>query len=232
MLAMMRATYIACLLAMLTPGTALADRVLEVGGFFGGASSNIYTTGPCPILTRAPADECVSNPHYRGRGPVLGALVRYRVHRALFVESNLVYARKGYNDGLEVRLHYVEAPLLVRFDPLAASTTPARLFGVVGLAPAVLVACHTSGQIFINEFPPHEETYSGSCADKPFLDPTPRRFDLGGVLGFGVGWAFGFGVIDVQLRTVRGLVDIDGKHDEGKTVNSAVYVVAGFATYP
>jgi outer membrane protein with beta-barrel domain len=143
------------------------------------------------------------------------------------VEADLTYEQKGYTDGLEVTLHYVEAPLLVRFDPLPPAS-PARVFVVGGIAPAVLVACRTSGLIFINDPPPHQEIYSGACAGVANVDRTPHRFDLGGVAGLGVGWRFGFGALEIQARIERGLIDVGGYETTGKTVNHAGYVVAGF----
>ncbi len=217
---------------MMLTATSVADpvRTWQAGAYLGGASTNVYNTGPCPVLVRAPsapADECVSNPHYDGHGAVLGGYLRYRVLPWLQVEAELTYAQKGYTDGLNVTLHYIEAPLVVRFDPLPQSS-PARVFVVGGVAPALLAACHASGPIFINDPPPHQEMYSGSCAVFPYLDWTPRPFDLGVVLGIGVGWQVDFGAFEIQAREERGVIDVDGWETSGKTVNQAMYVVAGF----
>lgn len=215
-------------LVLTAPAVADPSR-LDVGGIVGGAATNTSTTGPCPVL-RAPAvptTECTSNPHEDGQGVVVGAHIRYRVLSTVSVEAGLTYAQKGYDDGNEVRLHYLEAPLLVRVDPFAA-ISPARVFVVGGLSPAVLLACRESGQIFVNDPPSHAEMYSGSCAPAPYLDRTPDRFDLSGVLGIGVGWELGFGAIEVQARVERGLIDVNGWGSSGKTINHSTYIVAGF----
>ena len=159
----------------------------------------------------------------------MGGYLRYRVLPMIQLEADLTYEQKGYNDGVDITLHYVETPLLVRFDPLPPSS-PARLFVVGGVAPAVLAACRASGLIFINDPPPHPEMYSGGCAFIPNVDKTPNRFDLSGVLGIGVGWELGFGTFDVQARVERGLIDVDGYESTGKTVNRATFVVGGFGT--
>jgi hypothetical protein len=218
---------------LLLPTAALADpaheHAIEAGGFVGGASTNVSTTGPCPVLffaPAAPADECQSNPHQGARGAVIGAHARFGVLRQLKVEVDLAYAQKGYNAGNPVRLHYLEAPIVVRFEPLAG-VTAARASVFAGVAPAILVACRMSGQIFINEYPPHAEMYDGPCAGAPG-GPTPSRLDLSGVLGVGLGWQFGPFGVEVQARFVRGLIDMDAFGDPGKTVNDARYVLIGF----
>lgn len=209
----------------LTTAALASPPPFEVGGIVGGAATNTSNTGPCPVLRApaAPATECTSTPHSGEQGVVLGAHVRYRVLSTVSVEAGLTYSQKGYNDGNEVRLHYVEAPLLVRIDPFEAK--PARVFLVGGLSPAVMLACRESGQIFMTD---HAETYSGSCAPYPYLDKTPDRFDLSGVVGIGVGWELGFGAIEVQARIERGLIDVNGWDSSGKTINQSMYIVAGF----
>jgi hypothetical protein len=228
-----RAVIVSGVLVMMTASSfAEPARDLEIGADVGGDSTGEFTMGPCPILARAPAtpaNECWSAPHGGQQGVVAGGHVRYHVWPSLSVEAGLTYAQKGYDDGVAVRLHYVEAPVLVRFDP-AANTSPARVFVIGGISPAVLAACHTSGEIFINDPPPHPEMYSGSCAGVPGNDVTPNRFDLSGILGLGVGWRFDFGLITIQARWVRGLVDVDGYQQSGKTVNDSTYVLAGFDT--
>lgn len=228
---MATARYIA-MLVLLMPSVAIASpaRELEVGGVVGAASTSTSTTGPCPILFPGtePADDCMSTPGHRGHGAVLGAQLRARVLVPLQVEAGLVYAQKGYNAGSEVLLHYLEAPLLVRFEPFAGAT-PARAFVYAGIAPAVLVACHAAGQLFVNDAPPHAEMYSGACSSlPPYADPTPRRVDLSGIVGLGLGWQFGFGAVEIQARLVRGLIDTDGPEVLGKTVNEGRYVLVGF----
>jgi hypothetical protein len=140
---------------------------------------------------------------------------------AVMIEANLLYAWKGYNVDPKVRFHYVEAPLLVRLDPFRGKP-PVRLFAYAGVAPAVRVWCSASGVAFDNDT---QSTYSyaGSCDDAVF-PPTPSRFDLGGVIGGGVGLD---GMFEIQARFVRSLIDIGGRGEGGKTVNDAFYVLVG-----
>lgn len=222
---MVRATHIVSGVLVLAARSVAAPAAdVEVGGNVGGASTQSYNTGPCPVLLRspaAPADDCVSNPHNGEQGLVVGVHIRYHLPFAVSVEAGLMYAQKGYNDGNPTILHYLEAPLLVRIDPLAA-VSPARVFVVGGLAPAILVACREYGPIV------GFGDYSGSCTPEPYLDRTPDRFDLSGVLGVGLAWQFEFGAIEIEARLVRGLVDVNGWATSGKTVNDATYVLAGF----
>jgi hypothetical protein len=146
---------------------------------------------------------------------------------SIHVEANLAYAEKGYWDGLDVRLHYLEMPVLVRIDPFAEAS-PFRAFGFVGVSPSVLVSCRTSGPLAVDG---EVMTYSGACDDKPIFDPTPHRFDVGAVAGIGLGWAFSFGAFELQARFERGLVDVDGPFGEGKTANDARYIIGSFGRH-
>jgi len=166
-----------------------------------------------------------SQPHEGAHGVSLGAYIRYAVIPPVMIEANLLYVQKGYSVAPKVRFHYVEAPLLVRVDPFRGRS-PARLFAYGGVAPAVRVWCSASGVAFDNDT--HSAySYSGSCDDALF-PRTPSRFDLGGVIGGGAGWDFQFGMLEIQGRIVRSLIDIGGRGEGGKTVNDSFYVLVGF----
>ncbi len=205
------------------PSHAGAD--VEVGSYLGGGSTSVFTTYSCPTSTTGEVCGTSSEPHEGAKGITLGAFGRYAVIPAVMIEANVLYAQKGYDVEPTVRVDYLEAPLLVRVDPLRGRS-PARLFAFAGVAPAVRVGCSASGVAFDNAM--HTSyAYSGSCDSAP-TPPTPSRFDLGGVLGGGVGWTFGFGTLELQARFARSLIDIGGRGGGGTTVNDAFYVLAGF----
>jgi hypothetical protein len=163
-------------------------------------------------------------PHEGADGFSFAGFIRYAVLRPLSLEANVMYAQKGYDVSPRVHVHYLELPILARLDVFPASAGATGFF-YAGLAPAVRVACTDSGMAFDNDI--HEAfSYAGWCEDAP-LSHTPSRFDLGRVLGGGIGWRFGFGVIEIQARQVRSLVDVGGQHGD-KTVNEATYFLLGF----
>lgn len=136
-----------------------------------------------------------------------------------------MYARKGYDSGSVVRFHYLEIPLLVRFASVEEGEGM-HVFVHGGLAPAVLLRCHQSGVAFDNDR--HEAfSYSNACSEGPAVDRTPWRFDLGAALGAGVGCNLDVGVLELELRYTRSLLDIE-RDEGGRTTNHAIYILAGF----
>jgi hypothetical protein len=69
--------------------------------------------------------------------------------------------------------------------------------------------------------------YSDSCSDGPVVDRTPWRFDLGAALGAGSRWTVDFGVLELELRYTRSLLDVE-RDGGGKTTNHAIYLVGRF----
>ena len=206
------------------PSLAHAERI-EVGGYAGGTSTTMHQRFACDPPT-SPDDVCVSSaaPHDGAHGVSLGGYVRYPVFRPLLVEADLTYAQKGYG-GSDVRMHYLEAPILVRVDPYGA-WSHARAFGYGGLAPALHLGCHASGMRWDNDTN-MAVPYSDPCGQWPFYPRAPNRFDLGLVIGGGIGWESSFGVFELHARYIEGLLD-NGTWDGGTTVNRALYVFAGF----
>jgi hypothetical protein len=215
------------IIAALAAMTSLASGdPIEVGGYAGMTVTNTRTTYDCPDDLR-PSERCIvaSNPGHGGRGAALGAYVRYPSMRHIRLETGLVYVRKGYDSGPEVGFHYIEVPLFVRFSTVD-DAVGMRVFVHSGLAPAVLVWCHDSGVAFDND---RNETfsYSGSCADGPYRDRTPSRFDLGGVFGAGFGFKRDHGILEFEARYARSFFDI-APNEGGKTVNHAFIFLASF----
>ena len=207
-----------------------AQSPVEVGAYGGLTSSKPLTFGCIDLLLGDPCSPSTSMPHYSERGFTGGIYLRVPVHPVALLEADLLYAQKGTNggpNGTHTTHHYVELPLLAEIDPVR-STSHARVFALAGLSPAIRVACTVTGPIFDNDLHMPVD-YAGSCEDLPApLDKRePRLFDLGLVIGAGVGWELPFGTVDVQARYTRGLVDT--RDDEGgKTVNRTLFLMAGF----
>lgn len=215
------------LLVVGTFGQAGAEPRVEVGGYGGRASTTIYQTFSCP----SPVDRvnpCVTaaEPHEGGHGLSIGAYIRYAPLRFLQVEADLMYAQKGYGGDELVRMHYLETPILLRVDPLTL-TSPVRLFAYAGLAPAIQLWCHEEGTRFDNETQ-EAVPFSDACGSWKFYPEAPKRFDIGGVIGGGIGFESPWGLIEFHARYIDGLIDNGAWGEGGKTVNKAFYLFAGF----
>ena len=222
-----RKLFVAAALMSIARPTHAGPRV-EVGGYVGGTSTTILQTFECPPPATS-VDACVTSaePHDgEARGASVGAYARFAVVRTLQLEANLMYSRKGYAGSSDVRMHYLEAPIMLRLDPLR-DRSHARVFAYAGLAPALLLRCHASGTRFDNDTR-EVVPYSDPCGSWPFYPRAPNRIDLGGVVGGGVGWELPFGMIELHARYIEGLVDNGAWGDGGKTVSKAFYVLAGY----
>lgn len=209
---------------------AHAQPPLEVGAFGGPTSSKTLTYTCIDHLLGGPCSPATLEPHYRETGLSFGAYFRLPVHPVVLLEADVLYAQKGENGGpygTDATFHYLELPLLAEIDPVR-SWSRARVFGLAGLSPAIRVGCTADGTIFDNDahMPVH---YAGSCGDMPapLNKREPKRFDLGLVVGAGVGWKFPFGTLEIQGRYAHGLIDTSDEYGD-KTINRSFFLVAGF----
>ena len=215
---------------VISTSVAHAQPRFEVGAYGGLTSSKPLTFTCIDLLLGDPCSPGMSQPHYSERGFTLGAYLRLPIHPVALLEADVLYAQKGRSggpNGTHTTYHYVELPLLAEVDPIR-STSDARVFALAGLSPAVRVGCTVSGPIFDNSTAMAVH-YSGSCEDlpPPLNKREPKLFDLGLVVGAGVGWELPFGTLEIQGRFVRGLVDISD-NDGGKTINRSLFLIAGF----
>jgi len=206
-----------------------AERRIEVGAYGGHTSTSMHEMNNCPPPSE-PHEPCPTDgyPHQGAEGVAFGAYGRVAVLPAVEVEVNLLYAQKGFDYSPEVRMHYLESPILVRIDA-TRDWSPARVFAYAGLAPAVLVSCHAEGLRW-ESATQMAVPYSDPCGTYSFVPYTPSRFDLSSVLGGGIGFQSPLGVFEIQARYVTGLLDNGtfGDYDGHKTVNTGFYVLAGF----
>jgi hypothetical protein len=214
---------------LIDSAVAHAQAPVEVGAYGGVTSSKPLTYTCIYLLEGAPCSPGRSWPHYSERGFTGGAYLRFPAHRVVLLEADLLYAQKGTNggpNGTHTTFHYLELPLLVQVDPIRAKS-PGRMFALVGLSPAIRVGCTVTGPIFDNDA--HGVVNSSdSCEDLPgpLNEREPKLFDVGLVLGVGIGRQLPFGTVELQARYTRGL--IDSRDDEGKTINRTFFVMFGF----
>jgi hypothetical protein len=209
--------------------TAHAEPRMELAGYVGWTSAKTRTYDCArPLITGA--ESCAgsySEPHYREPGIAVGGSLRYVLHRGILIVADLSYTQKGINggpNGTHRTYHYIEAPLLAQVDAGRASSSAARAFAFAGLAPAVRVGCTMNGPVSLDGSA-NAVDYYGSCEDLPFKVSVPKVFDLGLVLGLGVGWEFPFATFDVQMRATQGLIDT--QDDGGKTINRVFSILVG-----
>jgi hypothetical protein len=130
----------------------------------------------------------------------------------LFSEKGVLFdAAPPYFDAIDVRVRYVEIPLLARADFAAGSTT--RIFVLGGAAPAFRLSARAS-----TEIEGQEETVDMGDDIEPF--------DLGVVGGFGVELKR----MLIEARYTHGLLKInkDDNDPNDRIQNRVFSVTAGF----
>ncbi len=154
------------------------------------------------------------------RGVAVGGAARFRVHRTLFIRTELQYAEKGarLGDAFRINLRYLELPVLVEYSPLPdARLSPAAVLGFFGSRE---VGC------------------SGRTQDPYFhLPPPPRALDCAEFRSAtsDFGWIFGLsgvatlGGLDLigELRHVRGRRDLTGFGNTNRSTSFLVGVRVG-----
>ena len=203
---------------------------VAIGGVAGATSATMIETYDCPPQSNPVDVFCSpeSAANQSRRGVALGGFARYALTRVLLIESDLVYAQKGYNRTQPTfHVDYVEMPLLLRFDPVR-QRSQVRLFVDAGLSPAVRVHCNNSGDVSVNGMAQH---YSVTCGD-PYGYNSPVRppgwFDLGAVVGAGIGVDLSAGIVEIEARYEQGIIDNGAWYAGGKTINKATFVLFSY----
>lgn len=157
----------------------------------------------------------------RRLGPVGGVWVRLAPSARLSFQLEGLFSEKGVtfepnefglNNPVDVRIRYIEIPVLARAD-FGASGSAARAFVVGGAAPAFKLSAHTKtvfdGQEQTRDI--GDEIYSG---------------DVGLVGGLGVE----FGRALIEARYTHGLrhINTDDNGDEDRIKNRVFSVMVGF----
>jgi hypothetical protein len=155
----------------------------------------------------------------RRLGPVAGAWVRIapanRVSfqiEGLFSEKGVTFNDNGFIDSADIRLRYVEIPLLARAD-FGASGSAARVFVVGGAAPAFKLSAHT-------------KAVAGDEEQSRDIDDEIYSADFGLVGGLGVAFRRAL----IEARYTHGLrhINTDDNGDEDRIKNRVFSVTVGF----
>jgi hypothetical protein len=158
-------------------------------------------------------------------GPIAGGWVRIpRSGRwsfqaeGLFSEKGVVFEpvpAAGLDDSLDVRLRYLELPLLARLD-FGAAGAGARVFALGGVAPAFELSAHT------------KTTFEGEELRRN-IDDAIYSTDVGLVGALGVE----FGRAVIEGRYTHGLrhINTDDNGDEDRIKNRVFSVMFGFRLY-
>jgi hypothetical protein len=156
----------------------------------------------------------------RRLGPIGGVWVGTALTSRFSFQVEGLFSEKGVKfdsgelgfGGAEVRLRYLEIPVLARGD-FGAAGSPTRVFVVGGAAPAFMLAARAKA-----EFEGEEQTRDIGDDIKPF--------DLGLVGGIGVE----VGRALIEARYTHGLLHIneDDNGDEDRIKNRVFSVMAGF----
>ena len=151
-------------------------------------------------------------------GPVGGVWVRTSPANRFSFQAEGLFSEKGTHwnfspdVSIEIRIRYIEIPLLARADFGAPSSTT-RMFVTGGAAPAFKLSAQARGEFF------GEEATGDAGGD---IEP----FDLGLVGGLGVE----FGRVVIEARYTHGLLRIntDDNEPNDRLNNRAFSVTAGF----
>jgi hypothetical protein len=151
-------------------------------------------------------------------GPVGGVWVRTRPASRLSFQAEGLFSEKGTHWNfspdlsIEIRVRYLEIPLLARAD-FGAPTSTTRVFVIGGAAPAFKLSARAGGEFF------GQEATRDAGRD---IEP----FDLGLVGGLGVE----FGRLLIEARYTHGLLRINTDDNEpNDRLNNRVFsVTVGF----
>lgn len=223
------ATLFVTLLAVFAvpPAPAHAQHT-EIGAWVGYGSATEVTTG----ITICTAADCgpswMSRPQ-RPRAPAGGLDFRIAATDWLAFRAGLSLIPKGHgvgrDAGLRVAALYLELPVLL--DVRLARIGPAELRLGAGVAPAALLSCHVRTV---------ERQYPFRSYDTPCAEPSPvTGTEYGPAVGHDFSWLlvpgiripFDHGSLDLEVRVIRGLLDLKPA-DGGITRNRAYSVSVGY----
>jgi outer membrane protein with beta-barrel domain len=140
-----------------------------------------------------------------------GGFVLFHLHHGLGIEPELLYAQQGgRNDDTdaELRLDYVQLPVLLRYDFLEPSTVHPFVYG--GPAFSLEVNC--------------SRTTEGHAVDCDQSSIHQRPFDFAGVIGAGVSLKVGREAVSLSARYLAGTAEV---FDNGVGKNRVLSFVAG-----
>lgn len=157
-------------------------------------------------------------------GVVAGGFVRFRPGR-LGVQAELTFVRKGAfvvtpgTEELDLRLGYLEIPVLLVAPIGSPSTTSANVYG----GPALAIETGCAGT-----FTDPAGSVNFDCNDAAFDVFDRRQIDVGAMLGADVSFALGRGRLLADARYTMGFVNLN-KESGDKIRNRSVAVSLGYS---
>lgn len=211
--------------AKVTLGALMALVFVAAGAGTAAAQAAIGVKAGANFSTLAGAEESGSL-----TGLTAGAYLGFGLGDRLAVQLEALYGMRGGTgvniaaDSLDaaappsdVRLSYVEVPLLLR-----AGYPGERLLASVFLGPyaGFLLSCRLT----------LEDGSEGDCDDNTRASWfSPRSTEYGLLVGGGLDWAMGESTIFVDVRYALGLVSIQGAEDPMDLRNQGLTIAGGFA---
>ncbi len=195
--------------ALLVLGAASAQAQAPTFGVLGGLTSSKVTVD----------GEGISITLDSRTGFAAGLSARFPLSAMLGLEIDGMYAQKGFKisdgeDSAELKLGYLEIPVLLNYELGGSSTRPFLLGGATASIKAGCDVVATSGGV------------SASADCEEITDGEQNALDLGLTVGGGVA----FNRFSVQARYTVGMSEIFDDNDDSVTSkNRALFLLAGFS---
>lgn len=204
-------------------------------GMLAGVSLSSITNTGVTGLDRVPGVRIESK---RRVGFQLGAYFTHRLSNQLSIQPELQFAQKGMrieffsaggsgtprpSGSIDVRLAYVELPVLLRYD---LTRTALRPFLVAGPAIAIRAGCRFG--VDSGEGISSDQTCDPDMGNTTPEDDDPlKKFDAGGIIGIGLQGNDAGRTISAQLRYSRGFVTIAKDAGDQRPRNAGISVIFG-----
>ena len=154
-----------------------------------------------------------------------GVFVMYALSPALFLQPELLYSQKGYkweDEGWEEtgKFTYLEIPVVLRYMvPMEGAVAP-NLFA--GIAPAFLLSAEVEAE--------YDEGMHGllSATETTDVKDHTKSIDFGIVVGGGVNYDMGSGLLMFDARYTMGMTSIDDSDHDWDVKNKAITLMVGY----
>lgn len=161
----------------------------------------------------------LGNPDTR-KDLVAGIFLQVPLAGAVSIQPEILFVRKGFEDssspGSELRLDYVQVPLLLQFHVVPAGPVSPRVY--FGPSLSFEAACTIAGSDI-------EGTQTeADCADQGV---DTENADFGLAFGGGLDVSLGGLVLTGDVRYDLGVTDLNASQDEGSAKNRAWEFMAG-----
>ncbi|HYW30725.1 MAG TPA: porin family protein [Gemmatimonas sp.] len=211
------------------------------GGVLAGASSTTFTNATLGDVCD-PEVGCISQSTARRLGFQVGAFLTVPLRGALSFQPELHFIQKGATTSitvdvdeqvplaadLEVRLAYVEVPLLLRLD--LGSGARFRPFLVAGPSLGLRVGCELSVAVDgLGAFGSGCDGQGGFGAPEEgtVMEDPIKKFDAGGIIGGGITGLLQGRNVSAQVRYSRGFTSLLRESGGVTTMNTGLSILFG-----